>query len=175
MIKRRAFIAGLGSAAAWPLAMRAQQPERARRIGVLINNAADDPQSAVYIAALAQGLEKSGGSVGRNIQIDYRGNAGDPNQARRNASELIALAPEVILASASPSTAALQAATSTIPVVFITVIDPIGAGFVESLAQPGRNITGFLLYDYGIASKWLELLRDMVPRIKRAAIIRDTA
>src|SRR5262249_27897461 len=123
----------------------------------------------------AQGLEKSGWSVGRNIQIDYRWNAGDPNQARRNASELIALAPEVILASASPSTAALQAATSTIPVVFITVIDPIGAGFVESLEQPGRNITGLLLYDYGIASKWLELLRDMVPRIKRAAIIRDTA
>jgi hypothetical protein len=136
-----------------------------RRIGVLINSAADDPLSPAYVAALAQGLEKSGWSMGRDMQVEYRWNA-DPIHARRNASELIALAPAVILANGSPATAAVQAATSTIPVVFIGVIDPVGAGFVEGLARPGSNIIGFLLYEYGLGSKWLELLRDMVPSIQ---------
>jgi putative ABC transport system substrate-binding protein len=175
-MKRREFITLLGgTAAAWPVMARAQDADRMRRIGVLINSAADDPLSPASVAALAQGLEKSGWSMGRNMQADYRWNAGDPNRARRNANELIALAPQVIVANGSPATAAVQAATTTIPIVFVGVIDPVGAGFVEGLARPGSNITGFLLYEYGIGSKWLELLRDMVPGIKRAAIIRDTA
>jgi ABC-type uncharacterized transport system substrate-binding protein len=174
-MRRRDFITLLGGAAAWPVAARAQQRERVRRIGVLMNQSADDPLSPASVAAFSQGLEKSGWSVGRNIQIEYRWNAGDPSRARRNASELIALAPEVILANASPATAALQEATSDIPVVFVGVIDPVGAGFVAGLARPGGNITGFLVYEYGIGSKWLELLKDMAPRVKRAAIIRDTA
>jgi len=175
-LKRRAFITLLGGAAAgWPLAVRAQQRERVRRIAMLMNGSADDPLSPASVAAFSQGLEKAGWSVGRNIQIEYRWNAGDPSRARRNASELIALAPEVILAKASPATAALQEATSVVPVVFVGVIDPVGAGFVEGLARPGGNITGFLVYEYGIGSKWLELLRDVAPRVKRAAVIRDTA
>jgi len=175
-MNRRAFIALLGgTAAAWPLAARAQQRERVRRIAMLMNGSADDPLSPASVAAFSQGLEKAGWSVGRNIQIEYRWNAGDPSRARRNASELIALAPEVILANASPATAALQEATSVVPVVFVGVIDPVGAGFVEGLARPGGNITGFLVYEYGIGSKWLELLRDVAPRVKRAAVIRDTA
>ena len=175
-MKRRAFITLLGGAAAgWPLAVRAQQRERVRRIAMLMNGSADDPLSPASVAAFSQGLEKAGWSVGRNIQIEYRWNAGDPSRARRNASELIALAPEVILANASPATAALQEATSVVPVVFVGVIDPVGAGFVEGLARPGGNITGFLVYEYGIGSKWLELLRDVAPRVKRAAVIRDTA
>jgi len=175
-LKRRAFITLLGGAAAgWPLAVRAQQRERVRRIAMLMNGSADDPLSPASVAAFSQGLEKAGWSVGRNIQIEYRWNAGDPSRARRNASELIALAPEVILANASPATAALQEATSVVPVVFVGVIDPVGAGFVEGLARPGGNITGFLVYEYGIGSKWLELLRDVAPRVKRAAVIRDTA
>ena len=175
-MKRRAFITLLGGAAAgWPLAVRAQQRERVRRIAMLMNGSADDPLSPASVAAFSQGLEKAGWSVGRNIQIEYRWNAGDPSRARRNASELIALAPEVILAKASPATAALQEATSVVPVVFVGVIDPVGAGFVEGLARPGGNITGFLVYEYGIGSKWLELLRDVAPRVKRAAVIRDTA
>jgi putative ABC transport system substrate-binding protein len=172
---RRKFITLLGGAAAWPLLARAQQRERMRRIGVLMNNSADDPLSPRSVGAFSQGLERSGWTVGRNIQVEYRWNAGDPSRARRNATELIALAPEVILANASPATAALQEATSDIPVVFVGVIDPVGAGFVAGLARPGGNITGFLLYEYGIGGKWLELLKDMAPRVQRAAIIRDTA
>src|SRR5262249_47402905 len=157
---RREFITLLGGwSVAWPLAARAQQPsDRMRRIGVLMNTAADDPNSPTYVAALSQGLQESGWSIGRNVQIDYRWSAGDPNRARRYAAELLALAPNVILASSSPATAAFQQATDRVPIVFVTVIDPVGAGFVQSLAQPGGNITGFLLFEYGISGKWLELL-----------------
>ena len=175
-MKRREFITLMGgAAAAWPLAARAQQRERMRRIGVLMNTAADDPNSPAYIAALSQGLQEAGWSIGRNVKIDYRWSAGEPNRARRYAAELLALAPDVILAGSSPATAALQQATDRVPIVFVTVIDPVGAGFVQSLARPAGNITGFLLFEYGISGKWLELLKELAPRVTRVAVLRDTA
>jgi putative tryptophan/tyrosine transport system substrate-binding protein len=174
-VRRREFITLLGGAAAWPLAARAQPSERMRRIGVLMNTAADDPNSPTYVAALSQGLQESGWSVGRNVQIDYRWSAGESNRARRYAAELLALAPDVILASSSPATAALQQATDRVPIVFVTVIDPVGAGFVQSLARPAGNITGFLLFEYGISGKWLELLKEIAPRVTRVAVLRDPA
>jgi ABC-type uncharacterized transport system substrate-binding protein len=172
-MKRREFITLLGGAVALPLAARAQQGERMRRIGVLMNTRADDPNSPIYVAALSQGLQELGWSVGRNVQIDYRWIAGDPSLASRHAAELVALSPDVILGSSSPATAALQQATGSVPIVFITVIDPVGAGFVEGLARPGGNLTGFLLFEYGISGKWLELLKEIAPRVTRAAVLRD--
>ncbi|SRR6266508_955084 len=175
-MRRREFITLVGSAAiVWPLAARAQPRERMRRIGVLMNATADDPLSLTYVAAFSQGLQESGWSVGRNIQIDYRWSAADPNRARHYAAELVGLAPDVILANSSPPTAALQQATRSVPIVFVTVIDPVGAGFVESLARPGGNITGFLLYEYGISGKWLEFLKEIAPRVTRVAVLRDAA
>jgi ABC-type uncharacterized transport system substrate-binding protein len=174
-VKRRDFIALLGGAAAWPVAARAQQGERMRRVGVLMNTSADDPNTPTYVAALSQGLQELGWLVGRNLQIDYRWVAGDSSRAGRYAAELVALAPDVILASSSPATTALQQVTRSVPIVFITVIDPVGAGFVEALARPGGNLTGFLLYEYGISGKWLELLKEIAPRVTRAAVLRDAA
>ena len=174
-MRRRDFMSLLGSAAAWPLAARAQQGERMRRIGVLMNTAADDPQSPVRIAALLQGLQELGWADGRNVRIEYRWGSNEAERSRRYAVELIALAPDVILSSGSPSVAALQQATRSVPIVFVTVVDPVGSGFVESLARPGGNITGFTLFEFGISAKWLELLKEMAPRVMRVAVLRDPA
>jgi len=175
-MRRRSFITLLGgAAAAWPLAARAQQPQRMRRIGVLMNYASDDAEGQVRLAAFHQGLQQLGWTVGRNVQIDYRWGAGDADRIRKLAAELVELAPEVILSAGSPSVAALQQATRTVPVVFVTVVDPVSSGFVDSLARPGGNITGFPVYEYSIAGKWLELLKEIAPNMTRAAVIRDAA
>jgi len=171
-MKRRAFIALLGGAAAWPLAAGAQQPERMRRIGVLMTLAADDPEGQ---EAFVQGLQELGWTDGRNVQIDYRWPAGDAQRIRRYAAELAALAPDVILAGGGAVVPSLLQATRTVPIVFTQTPDPVGAGFVNSLARPGGNVTGFTIFEYGISAKWLELLKEIAPRVTRAAVIRDAA
>ena len=157
--KRREFITLIGSAAAWPLAARAQQGDRVRRIGVLMSTAVDDPQDPARLAGFAQGLQELGWTIGRNLRLDYRWSASSPDNARKYAAELAALAPDVMLASGTIALAAVQQIRHTIPVVFVNLIDPVSAGFVESLARPGGNATGFLLFEYGISGKWLELLK----------------
>jgi putative ABC transport system substrate-binding protein len=175
-MRRREFIAMLGgAAAAWPLAARAQQGERMRRIGVLQSLAADDPEGQARLTAFAQGLQQSGWTIGRNVQIDTRWAAGDAERFRRYAAELVALAPDVILAVGAAAVGPLQQATRTVPIVFVNTSDPVGAGFVESLARPGGNATGFLLYEYGTSGKWLELLKEIAPRVTRVAVLRDSA
>ena len=175
-LRRRQFITLLGgAAAAWPLAARAQQPERMRRIGVLINLAADDPEGHARITAFAQGLQEAGWGTGRNVRIDYRWAGDGTDVMAKHAAELVGRAPDVILAATSASVAALQQITRTVPIVFVQVIDPVSAGFVESLAHPGGNATGFTVFEYGISGKWLELLKEIAPRIARAAVIRDPA
>jgi putative tryptophan/tyrosine transport system substrate-binding protein len=173
-MRRRAFITLLGgAAAAGPLAASAQQSERMRRIGVLMNLAVGDPEGEARSAAFLQALQQLGWSDGRNIRIDYRWAAGDASLFQRYAEELLALAPDVILAAATPSVQALQQATRTVPIVFAIVADPVGAGFVDSLARPGGNVTGFTPFEYGISGKWLELLKEVVPRVTRVAVLRD--
>ncbi|OLB78948.1 MAG: hypothetical protein AUI16_02490 [Alphaproteobacteria bacterium 13_2_20CM_2_64_7] len=175
-MKRREFITLLGSAAAWPFAARAQQPDRMRRIGVLTSGAAaDDPDGRARSAAFLQGLQQFGWTDGRNIRIDYRWGAGDADNMRKYAAELVALAPDVILASGTATVAPLLQETRTVPIVFVQVTDPVGAGFVDSLARPGGNATGFTLFEYAISGKWLELLKDIAPAVTRAAVIRDPA
>ena len=146
-----------------------------RRIGVLMNLDADDPESPVRIAAFLQGLQQLGWTDGRNVRIDYRWGAYDAEHSRRYAGELIALAPDVILASGSLAVTSLQQLTSTVPIVFVSVVDPVGSGFVASLARPGGNITGFMLFDYSLSGKWLELLKQIAPRVTRVAVVRDPA
>jgi putative ABC transport system substrate-binding protein len=176
MMKRRQFITLLGSAAAaWPLAARAQQAEKVRRVGALMNLTADDLEASARVTALAQGLQQLSWTVGHNLRIDYRWGAVDADHSRRYAAELVALAPDVILAGGSPAVAALQEATRTVPIVFANVVDPVGAGFVDSLAQPGGNATGFIMYEYGLSAKWLELLKEIAPEVKRVAVLRDAA
>jgi len=174
-VKRREFLTLLGGAAAWPLAARAQQPERMRRIGVLMNVEADEPVGQPRIAAFVEGLQQLGWTDGRNVRIDTRWPGGDPDRVRKYAAELVGLAPNVILASASPSVAALQRVTRSVPIVFANVIDPVGAGFVASLARPGGNTTGFSSFEYSISGKWLELLKEIAPNVIRAAVVRDPA
>jgi ABC-type uncharacterized transport system substrate-binding protein len=175
-MQRRAFITLLGGAvAAWPLAARAQQPERMRRIGVLMSLAADDSEGQARITAFVQGLQELGWTVGRNVRIDYRWAAGDAERIRRYAAELAALAPDVILAHGGAVIPSLLQATRTVPIVFTQTPDPVGAGFVNSLARPGGNVTGFTIFEYGISAKWLELLKEIAPRVTRAAVIRDAA
>ena len=176
-MRRRTFITLLGgAAAAWPLGARAQQSERVRRIGVLTSGAtADDPDGRVRTSAFLQGLQQSGWIDGRNIRIDYRWGAGDADNMRKYAAELVTLAPDVILASGTATVAPLLQATRTVPIVFVQVTDPVGAGFVDSLARPGGNATGFTLFEYGISGKWLELLKEIAPAVTRAAVIRDPA
>jgi putative tryptophan/tyrosine transport system substrate-binding protein len=174
-MKRREFITLLGGAATvWPLAAHAQQPERVRRIGVFMNLAADDPEGQARNTAFVQALQQLGWTDGRNARIDTRWGT-DAGSTRKYAAELVALAPDVILASASTATSALQQMTRTVPIVFVTVIDPVGAGYVESLARPGGNLTGFSLFEYGLSGKWPELLKEIAPGVTRVAVLRDTA
>jgi putative ABC transport system substrate-binding protein len=174
-MRRRDFITLLGGAAAWPLAASAQQTDRMRRVGVLFPLAADDPQSQRRMTAFVQGLQELGWTDGRNIRIDTRWTAGDTDRMRRHAAELVALAPDVILASGGTVVGALLEASRTIPIVFTLTVDPVGAGFVASLARPGGNVTGFTGYEYGLGTKWLELLKEIAPRVTRAAILRDAS
>jgi putative ABC transport system substrate-binding protein len=175
-IGRRHFISVLGGAAlAWPLAAQAQQAERMRRIGILSALAADDPYSQADLAAFLQGLQQLGWSEGRNLQIDVRWTAGNPANARKFAAELVALAPDVILSVGSSSVAPLLEATRTVPIVFVIVPDPVGAGIVDSLSRPGGNATGFMMFEYSLCGKWLELLKEIAPGVTRAAVLRDAA
>jgi ABC-type uncharacterized transport system substrate-binding protein len=172
--KRREIITLFGGAAiAWPLAARAQQPERARRIGVLMTQAADDPEGQARVAAFLQGLRELGWIEGRNLRLDYRWGGGDVARIRRDAVELVALTPDVILAVGGQVMGPLQEATRTVPIVFTQTADPVGAGYVASLARPGGNATGFTNFEYGVSGKWLEVLREVVPGITRAAVLRD--
>jgi putative ABC transport system substrate-binding protein len=174
-VRRREFITLVsGAAAAWPLAARAQQGERVRRIGVLMHLAADDPEGQARFAAFLQGLQQFGWTDGNNVRVDTRWGANNADRGRY-AAELVALAPDVILASTTPAMMALQQSTRTVSVVFANVADPVGAGFVESLARPGGNATGFTPYEYSISVKWLELLKQIAPSVTRAAVIRDAA
>ena len=173
-MRRREFITVLGGAAAgWPLAVRAQQTDRVRRIGVLENKAANDPEAPKEMTALLGGLQERGWTFGGNLQIEYRWGAGDVDLHRKYAAELVALAPDVILAVGSLSVAALQRGARNLPIVFVRVADPVGAGFVDTLARPGGNITGFMLFEYSLSGKWLELLKQIAPWVTRALILRD--
>ncbi len=173
-IGRREFIAGLGGAAvAWPLPLSAQQPSRVRRIGVLVPYAEDDPETKARLAGFRQGLEKLGWLEGRNIRTEYRFAAGRTDQYQPLAKELIALQPEVILAQTTAITAALQRESRAIPIVFVNVSDPVGAGLIASLARPGGNLTGMLLYEEGIAGKWLAMLKEIAPRLARVAFLAN--
>jgi len=175
-MKRRDFITLLGGAAVtWPLAARAQQRERMRRIAVLMNFAAEDAEGQARLAAFLQGLQQAGWAVGHNVRIDIRWGAGDPDRYRQYVAELLALAPDVILAISSAALASLLQATRTVPIVFTTVADPVGAGYVDSLARPGGNATGFVLWEYSIAAKWLELLKEIAPQVTRAVVFRQSS
>src|SRR5580704_6438112 len=160
-MRRRDFIAGLGSAVAWPLGARAQQGSRVRGVGVLMQTAADDPEGQARLAAFLQGLQEANWALGGNVRIDYRWAAGDDDKFRRYAAELVALAPDVILASTNQGVRALQQQTRTIPIVFAAVVDPVGEGFIDNLARPGSNATGFELYQFPLGGKWLELLKQI--------------
>jgi putative ABC transport system substrate-binding protein len=176
MIRRRKFITLLGgAAAAWPLAARAQRGEPPRRIGVLLPGSSDDPEFQVRIGAFLQGLALLGWSIGRNARIEMRWATSQADEIRRHAAELVELAPDVILAHGASTIGPLLQATRIIPVVFPIVSDPVAAGFVESLARPGGNATGFMVSEYGIAAKWLELLKEIAPKVTRVAVLRDPA
>jgi putative ABC transport system substrate-binding protein len=173
-VKRREFITLLGGAAmAWPLAARAQQGERVRQIGVLMSAVESDPRALEYITAFAQGLAELGWIVGRNVRIEYRWGAGDVDRFRSYAAELVALSPDVVVATAGSIVGAFQQASRTVPIVFVTTIDPIGGGWVESLSRPGTNATGFASSEFSMSGKRLELLKEIAPGVKRVAVIRD--
>src|SRR5215472_372233 len=175
-MKRREFITLIGGAAAmWPLAARAQQPERTRHIGVLIGIAADDPDAQTRYAAFLQGLQQSGWIEGRNLRIDTRWAAGNASDTQKYAAELVALSPEAIVSFGSASVGPLLQATHSVPIVFAIVIDPVGAGYVDSLSRPGANTTGFMMFDYSLCGKWLELLKQIAPGVTRAVVLRDPA
>jgi putative tryptophan/tyrosine transport system substrate-binding protein len=175
-MKRRDFITLLGSAVAWPLAARAQQPERMRRIGVLSGGGvADDPDAQGYIGAFLQGLQQLGWTDGGNMRIDTRWGAGNADNLRKYSVEMAALAPDVILTVGTATMSSLLQATRTVPIVFVAVADPVGAGFVKSLARPGGNATGFIQFEYTLSGKWLELLKQIAPSVTRVAVLRDAA
>jgi putative ABC transport system substrate-binding protein len=176
MSSRREFITLLcGAAAAWPLAARAQQPERMPRIGVLMPLAADDLEARARLAAFMQALQQLGWTDGRNVRIETRWGGLNASDTRKFAAELAALAPDVILTMSSVTVAALLQATRTIPIVFTIVVDPVGAGYVDSLARPGGNATGFTVYEYSMSGKWPELLKEIAPSVTRAVVLRDPA
>jgi putative tryptophan/tyrosine transport system substrate-binding protein len=172
-MQRRQFIALLGGAATWPLAARAQQDQRVRRIGVLSALAENDPESVARRPAFEQALKALNWTNGSNLRVDYRWGEGDAERSRKLAAELIALAPDVIVASGNIALEQMTQATRTIPIVFVQAIDPVGSGFVKSLARPGGNITGFTQFEYSLAAKWVELLKQIAPHVTRAAVIRD--
>jgi putative tryptophan/tyrosine transport system substrate-binding protein len=172
-MRRREFITLLAGAAAWPLAARAQPGESMRRIGVLMNTGVDEPESQARLAAFLQGLQELGWAVGRNLRIDYRWSPGDLARLRKDATELVALRPEVILAGVGPTTQTLQQVTNTIPIVMAQGVDPVGNGYVDSLARPGGNITGFIQFEYSLAGKWMELLKEVAPGITRVGVLRE--
>ena len=175
-MRRREFITLLGGAAAWPLAARAQQDEGMRRIGVLMASTADDSENQARMAAFLRGLAQLGWTDGRNVRIYTRWATTNADDLRRHAAELAALAPDVLVAATGTATAApLLQATRTVPIVFVIVIDPVGAGFVASLARPGGNATGFTAFEYGVSGKWLELLKEVAPGVTRVAVLRDPA
>jgi len=171
-MNRRTSIAALGSAAAWPLVARAQQPGRMRRIGVLMSVAADNPEGQARLAAFVKGLQQLGWTDGNNVQIETRWGAGDAERTRKFAAELVSLAPDVILASGD-AVVALRQVTRTLPIVFTIIADPVGTGVVDSLAHPGGNATGFSGYEYGFGAKYLELLKEIAPSVKRVAVLRN--
>jgi putative tryptophan/tyrosine transport system substrate-binding protein len=172
-MRRREFLGILGGVAAWPIASKAQQGEPVRRVGVLYIFGPDDPEAKAREAVFEQGLQQLGWTVGRNLKIDIRLPGGDPSRLRRDAAELVALAPDVILSVGSLTVAPLQQVTRTIPIVFVNVADPVGAGFVQSFARPGGNTTGFTNFEYSMSGKWIELLRQIAPRVTQAAVLRD--
>ena len=174
-MQRREFIAALGSAAAWPLAARAQQPERVRRISVLTGIAGNDSEIKDRLTAFSRQLQQLGWTEGRNVRIDIRGGGGDLAATQKHATELVALAPDMILAIGNVTLAPLIEATRTVPIVFTVVIDPVGAGFVETLSRPGGNVTGLMMFEYSLSGKWLELLREIAPKVTRAAVLREPA
>jgi len=163
-MRRREVITLIGGSMAWPLAARAQPARPVRLIGVLMNYAETDPVSHFLVAAFAQGLQQLGWTIGQNVKVDYRWGGGDAEARRKHAAELVALAPDVILAHSSAALAPLLQVTRTVPIVFTVVADPVGAGYVEGLARPGGNATGFTNFEYGIAGKWLELLKEIPGR-----------
>jgi len=173
-MKRREFLALAGAAMSWPAGVRAQQPDRMRRIGMLMN-VADDAEGQASVAAFKQAMEQLGWADGQNVRIDTRWGANDVDRDRRYATELAASSPDVIVAAGTLSVAALQRVTRTVPIVFNNVSDPVGAGFINSLARPGANITGFMLLEYSSSAKSLELLKDIAPSVTRAAVLRDPA
>jgi putative tryptophan/tyrosine transport system substrate-binding protein len=172
-MRRREFIVVLGAAVTSPLATRAQQPEPTRRIGVLMNRAADDSEGQASVAAFQQSLQQLGWSDGRNVRSDIRWSHNDVDLDRKYAAELVTLAPDVLLAAGTLSVTALQRVTHTLPIVFVGVSDPVGAGVVDSLARPGGNVTGFMIFEYSMSGKWLELLKQIAPSATRAAVLRD--
>jgi putative tryptophan/tyrosine transport system substrate-binding protein len=175
-IGRRKFLATLGGAAvAWPLAARAQQPDRMRRIGLLLPAAADDPEWQARVGAFQQALALLGWTIGRNVRIDTRWGTTSAAEIRRQAAELAALAPDIILAGGASSVGPLLQATRTVPIVFALGVDPVGAGVVDSLARPGGNATGFMAWEFSIAGKWLELLKQIAPGVTRVAVLRDAS
>jgi putative ABC transport system substrate-binding protein len=174
-VRRRAFIMLLSGAAAWPLPANAQQPDRVRRIGVLMNLTAADPEGQARLAAFLQALQRSGWTDSHNVRIETRWSAGDPDRARTYAAELVTLTPDVILADGGTTVGPLLKATRTVPIVFVNVTDPVGGGYVESLARPDGNASGFTLFEYAISAKWLELLKEMSPRVTRVAVLRNPA
>ena len=174
-MRRREFITLVAGASAWPLASRAQQRDRMRRIGVLMALAADDPAGQARFVAFVQALQELGWSVGRNLRIDVRWSAGNADDTRKYAAELVALAPDVIESTGTPAAAMLVQATRTVPIVFTVVVDPVAAGFVDSLARPGGNVTGFMNSEYAMGAKWVELLKEIAPGTTRAAVLRDAA
>jgi putative ABC transport system substrate-binding protein len=175
-MRRRDFITLLGGAAAtWPFAARAQQPEPMRRIGILTGIAGEDAQTKVRVTAFLQELQKLGWTEGRNLRIDLRGGAGNVADTRKYARELVALAPDVILASGATPVALLLEATHTVPIVFTIVVDPMGAGFIEKLSRPGGNATGYMMFDYSLSGKWVEFLKQVAPGVTQAAVLRDSS
>jgi putative ABC transport system substrate-binding protein len=173
-MRRREFILG-GAATAWSITARAQQDERVRRIGVLLPAAADDPAFQIWLAAFLQALAQLGWTIGRNMRVDIRWATANAAKIRQHAAELAALTPDVILSAGTSATGPLLQATRSVPIVFATAVDPVGAGLVDSLARPGGNTTGFLLYEYSLGAKWLELLKQIAPNVTRVAVLRDAA
>jgi putative ABC transport system substrate-binding protein len=172
-LKRREFITLLGGAVSWPLAARAQQAQQPRRIGVLMNAGGGEPEAQARLAAFLEGLQAAGWEVGRNVRVETRWSTGDLARLYKDAAELVALHPDVVLAGVGATTLALEQATRTIPIVFAQGIDPVGNSYVESMARPGGNATGFIQFEYSLAGKWLELLKEIAPRVARVAVLRE--